>query len=118
MAASDFQINARVRGIFGKHWLDTGRLSVVTIKGNVYVGGIIRKLPSVSDRIEINEDLLEAIDYEIRRVRGVKRITYRLEEWRKDAGQFVRMRRKAGEEKKRKEEEEKARRAGLVREGD
>lgn len=113
MGANDFQINARVRGIFGKHWLDTGRTSVVTIKGNVYVGGVVRKLPGVSARIEINEDLLETIDYEIKRVRGVKRVIYRLEEWRKESGSFTRLKKRKTEGEKKKEED-KARRTGLT----
>jgi hypothetical protein len=117
LAVSDFQINSRVRGIFSKHWLDTSQLSVVTIKGNVYLGGRLRKLPAVSSDIEINEELMEAIDFEIGRIRGVKRVTYRLEEWRKEAGKFISLtaKRKSAEDDK-KRAEDMARRAGFVKE--
>jgi hypothetical protein len=117
LATSDFQVNSRVRGIFAKHWLDTSQLSVVTIKGNVYLGGRIRKLPAVSSDIEINEELMEAIDFEIGRIKGVKRITYRLEEWRREAGKFISLsahRKTADEEKTRSDDM--ARRAGFVKE--
>ena len=116
LAVSDFQINSRVRGIFAKHWLDTSQLSVVTIKGNVYLGGHLRKLPAVSSDIEVNEDLMQTIDFELGRIRGVKRITYRLEEWRKEAGQFISLsQKKADLEKEKKKAEEKARRSGLIK---
>ena len=116
MAVSDFQINSRVRGIFSKHWLDTSQLSVVTIKGNVYVGGNIKKLAAVSSKIEINEDLMESIDFELRRIKGVKRVTYRLEEWRKEAGKFISLvHKKAGEEEEKKRADDMARRSGYLK---
>jgi hypothetical protein len=102
LAVGDFQINSRVRGIFAKHWLDTSQLSVVTIKGNVYIGGTVKKLSAVSRHVEINEELMETIDFEIKRIKDVKRITYRLEDWRKEAGKFISLRkiRESKEEKK------------------
>jgi hypothetical protein len=117
LAAGDFQINSRVRGIFSKHWLDISRLSVVTIKGNIYIGGNVRKLPSVSSDIKIDKDLMETIDFEIGRIKGVKRITYRLEDWRKEAGKFISFgHKKVKEEEEKKKSEERARRAGFIRE--
>lgn len=105
-----------MRGIFAKHWLDTSQLSVVTIKGNVYLGGRLRKLPAVSSDIEVNEDLMQTIDFELGRIKGVKRVTYRLEEWRKEAGKFISLsQKKADLEEEKKKAEEKARRAGLIR---
>lgn len=116
LAAGDFQINSRVRGIFSKHWLDISQLSVVTIKGNVYIGGNLRKLASVSSDIKIDNDLMETIDYEIGRIKGIKRITYRLEDWRKEAGKFVNLKkRKEDEEEERQKSEERAKRAGFIR---
>ena len=117
MAVSDFQINSRVRGIFARHWLDTSQLSVVTIKGNVYLGGHVRKLPAVSSDIEINEDMMAAIDAAIGRIKGVKRITYRFEEWKKEAGKFISLahRKQAAEEDK-KRSDDMAKRAGFIRE--
>ena len=113
MASGDFQINSRVRGIFAKHWLDTSQLSVVTIKGNVYIGGQVRKLPAVSHEIEVNEDLMETINFEISRIRGVKRVNYRLEDWRREAGKFISLvqRRKSSQDDK-KRAEDMAKRAG------
>jgi len=106
LAMGDFQINSRVRGVFAKHWLDTSQLSIVTIKGNVYVGGTVKKLSAVSRHVEINEELMETIDFEIKRIKDVKRITYRLEDWRKEAGKFISLRRvrDSAEEKKRAED--------------
>jgi hypothetical protein len=116
LAAGDFQINSRVRGIFSKHWLDISQLSVVTIKGNVYIGGHVRKLASVSADIKLDIDLMETIDFEIGRIKGIKRVTYRLEDWRKEAGKFISLaRRKEGQEEDKKKAEERARRAGLIR---
>ena len=117
MAVSDFQINSRVRGIFAKHWLDTSQLSVVTIKGIVYLGGHVRKLPAVSSDIEVDEDLMQNIDFEISRIKGVKRITYRFEEWRKEAGKFISLaKRKEAAEEERKRAEDIAKRSGLIKE--
>ena len=117
MASGDFQINSRVRGIFAKHWLDTSQLSVVTIKGNVYIGGNVRKLPAVSLDVDVNEDLMEIINYEIGRIRGVKRVTYRLEDWRREGGKFISLthRKKSAEDQK-KRAEDMAKRAGYGKE--
>ena len=112
MAAGDFQINSRVRGIFSKHWLDISQLSVVTIKGNVYIGGTVKKLAAVSRHIEINEELMETIDYEIRRIKDVKRITYRLEDWRKEAGKFISLRKVKEAKEEQKKAEDTAKRIG------
>ncbi len=119
MAGGDFQINSRVRGIFAKHWLDTSRLSVVTIKGNVYIGGYVRKLPAVSLDIEVNEDLMETINFEIGRIKGVKRVTYRLEDWRREGGKFFSLahKRKSTEDDK-KRAQDMARRAGYRKDED
>jgi len=112
LAAGDFQINSRVRGIFSKHWLDISQLSVVTIKGNVYIGGTVKKLAAVSRHIEINEELMETIDYEIRRIKDVKRITYRLEDWRKEAGKFISLRKVKEAKEEQKKAEDTAKRIG------
>ena len=112
MAAGDFQINSRVRGVFSKHWLDISQLSVVTIKGNVYIGGTVKKLAAVSRHIEINEELMETIDYEIRRIRDVKRIVYRLEDWRKEAGKFISLKKIRDSKEEKKKAEDKAKRMG------
>jgi hypothetical protein len=116
LAVGDFQINSRVRGIFAKHWLDTSQLSIVTIKGSVYIGGTVKKLSAVSRHVEINEDLMETIDFEIKRIRDVKRITYRLEDWRKEAGKFISLRKTRETKEDKKRAEDMTKRAGYEKE--
>jgi len=89
LGADEFKINSRVRGIFARHWIDTSKLSIVSVKGIVYLGGQLRKIAGASSQIKINEDLLDKIDAEIRRLKDVKRVTYRLDDWRRDDGKFV-----------------------------
>jgi hypothetical protein len=112
LAIGDFQINSRVRGIFAKHWLDTSQLSIVTIKGNVYVGGVVKKLSAVSRHVEVNEELMETIDFEVKRIKDVKRITYRFEDWRKEGGKFVSMRKTKESPDEKKHAEDVAKRTG------
>ncbi len=116
LAVSDFRINSLVRSVFARHWIDTAKVSVVTVKGSVFLGGSIHKLPGVASDIEINEALMETIDSEIRRIRNVKRVTYRFEEWRKEAGKFISLQRdKEADKERRKRIEMQARLTGYTK---
>ena len=102
MAIKDFQINSHVRGILARHWIDTTLITVMTIRGVVFLQGSLRKITAGSAQDEIGEALLATMEMEMKHIKGVRQIVYRLEDWRKDGGKFARI------EAKKKEEEKKA----------
>lgn len=110
MAVKDFQINSRIRGVLAKHWIDTNLITVMTIRGVVFLQGRLRKITVGSRQDEIGEEMLATMEWEMRHIKGVKQIVYRLDDWRKDGGKFTKTEAKKKEEEKKVEpgaEEEK-----------
>ena len=44
MAASDFQINSRVRSLLARHWIDLKRVQVGSFRGTVRLAGELCRL--------------------------------------------------------------------------
>ena len=101
----DFRINARVRSVLVRHWIDTTKCHFGTIKGKVFIRGKIRKIfgrsraniegeKSEEEEKEVDViselELITRLEDEIRRISGVVSIQYDLENWRKEKGQWRR----------------------------
>lgn len=91
MAGEDMLINTRVRRIFAKYWLDATLVSIMTHRGVVHIAGVLHKIHAIDERDEVNEDLLQVLEQEIKRIKGVKRIIFTIDGWVKDGGQFKRI---------------------------
>jgi hypothetical protein len=78
-ALSSLQIIARVRGVFARHWMDLGLITIVFSNGTVRLQGRAQKLQQAGEPVD--EGLLNIIDQEIKRVKGVKRVHFNFENW-------------------------------------
>ena len=93
MSAVDFRINAAVRRILIRHWLDLQRIDYRTTNCVVYIMGQFkgkgaRKTEKKRD-YAVNPAVVEAVEREIGRIRGVKRVHMKLEGWTKSGGKWV-----------------------------
>ena len=101
MRTDDFRINARVRSILVRKWIDTTKCSIGTIKGKVYIRGRISRIFGRSGRRLDEEDsdkqdpsrsetneltLIMQIEDEVRRIPDVVDIHFDLEFWVKEKG--------------------------------
>jgi hypothetical protein len=89
----DFRINAAVRKVFIRHWLDLQLIEYRTTNCVVYVMGALRgKRGRGSDKkrdYTINPSVVEALEREIMRIRDVKRVHMKFEGWTKSGGKWV-----------------------------
>jgi len=81
--SSDLEMNRRIRRILVKHWIDLGRLSIRTMRGVVVLYGRLQRIPG---RDALIPAIVEAIFYEIKRIKGVKWIRAHLDNWTNDGG--------------------------------
>ena len=97
------KITVLVRAVLARHWIDNMLVSVTTRRGMVFISGRLHKITAVDEYDDVDEDELMIIEQEIRRIKGVKRISYNLEGWIKDGGRFVKV--ESVKEKKRERRE-------------
>lgn len=103
MRTDDFRINAKVRSILVRKWVDTTKCTIGTIKGKVYVRGRIKRIFGRGGKREEEEDdldekavemseltLIMQIEEEIRRIPDVTGIQFDLEYWKKEKGAWKR----------------------------
>jgi hypothetical protein len=103
MRTDDFRINARVRSILVRKWVDTTKCSIGTIKGKVYIRGRIKKIFGRDNALKKQEDdeedtsndmseltLITQVEEEIRRIPEVAGIHFDLEYWTKEKGVWKR----------------------------
>jgi hypothetical protein len=76
---SSLQIVARVRGVFARHWMDLGLITIMFSRGTVRLQGRIEKLQQAGE--PVNEMLLSVIEQEIKRVKNVRRVIFNFENW-------------------------------------
>ena len=89
MPVSDFQINARVRAVLAKRWMDTHRLKFGSFKGTVRFSGQLHALGNRSAS-HLDAAKLEMIESELKRIRGVSRVFFDFTNWRKsETGEWV-----------------------------
>jgi len=96
MSVEDYRINAFVRSVLVKRWIDTSRVDFGTSNGVVYVRGILRQ---VYGRKQLEEDeegldnllaLVRKVEKEIRTIPGVRDIVFKLDNFEKRGGQWKR----------------------------
>jgi hypothetical protein len=104
MRTDDFRINARVRAVLVRKWIDTSKCTIGTIKGKVFIRGRIRRIFGRDERhINSDEDedesptndiheltLIQQIEDEIKRIPDVVGIQFDLEYWKKEKGVWKR----------------------------
>ncbi len=87
MEVSDYRLNASVRSILFRHWIDLQRLSFGSFRGTIRVKG---ELSFLGSNASANLGQLETIESEIRSIRGVKRVCFELSNWsRSDHGKWT-----------------------------
>lgn len=96
MSVEDYRINAFVRSVLVRRWIDTSRVDFGTSNGVVYVRGILRQ---IYGRKQLEEDqrevdnliaLLRKVEKEIRTIPGVKDVIFKFDNFEKRAGQWKR----------------------------
>jgi hypothetical protein len=81
MEVSDYRINAAIRSILVKHWVDHQRLTFGSFRGTVRIRGELCYLGTAPPA---NLSQVEVIEGEIRAVHGVKRVHFELSNWVKN----------------------------------
>lgn len=90
MAANDHEINRGVRGVLSRHWVDLSSTNFASRQGVVRLMGELRRVGPQSDQALENTNLI-ALDTELRRLRGVRRVHFDLANWRRNEdGEWVR----------------------------
>lgn len=100
MSTNDHDINRGVRGVLSRHWVDLSSTSFASRKGIVRVAGELRRMGPYSSQ-SLESTSLTALDGELRRLRGVRRVHIDLPNWRRtEDGQWVRVDRRPERESK------------------
>ena len=104
MRTDDFRINARVRSILVRKWIDTSKCSIGTIKGKVFIRGRIQRMFSREERLDYDASATEKekahesheltlilqLEDEIKRIPNVTGIHFDLQYWKKEKGVWKR----------------------------
>ena len=69
------QINAGVKSVLAKHWIEISALRITTTRGMVLIRGDLRMLPGHLPQV-ISGVKLELMQAEIRRIPGVERVRF------------------------------------------
>ncbi len=93
MNTEDYRINAAIRSLLTRCWVDTTRLDHGSVNGVVYMNGHLRKeLLHQEDAGEQTEEmtlLLNRIEHELRNIRGVRDVMWNLENLTKVSGRWA-----------------------------
>jgi osmotically-inducible protein OsmY len=89
----DFRINAQVRALLVRRWVDTSKVDQGTTNGVVYFRGTIRSyraqnMYSKQEAHEAAAYLVARIERDIRGIRGVKDVVMDLEDFKKVGGRW------------------------------
>lgn len=95
MSVEDYRINAHVRSVLVRRWIDTSRMDFGTSNGVVYVKGMLRQIYGrrPSETVERADDLLgvvHRVERDIRSIQGVRDVIFRLSNFEKKGGQWKR----------------------------
>jgi hypothetical protein len=82
----DLELSRAVRRIFVKHWVDLGRISVRCTSGRVHLFGTLQRVAGKQPDLQSN--MVNAMFYELKRVKGVKTVNARLDNWILDSGKW------------------------------
>ena len=77
--ATDLEVNCAVRRVFIRHWVDLGRISFRTQRGNVTLRGSLERLPGSDQPLTVQT--VEQMFMELQRIHGVNRVITDLSNW-------------------------------------
>jgi hypothetical protein len=80
---ADWEINSRIRAELIKRRVDMRRVEVMTVGGVVYIKGRLSFRLQVKMKEEDIPDLLKKMEYDLKRLPGVKAIKLLFSNWRK-----------------------------------
>ena len=83
MSRSKFMIHAAVRRVFARHWIDMEKLSFGVHRDSVRIFGELLQLRRPD--WESQNSIVELLQLEIVRIRGVSRVYFDLVNWRRNA---------------------------------
>ena len=89
MSESDLKINAKARRILIEANLDMAALNVSTASGAVSIRGELRKFSGAKMNASAMKKMLSAIETNLLRTKGVKRVTFSIDSWKKKKGKWV-----------------------------
>ena len=78
------KVNAWIRSVFARHWIDLRQVKYTNSRGTVRIRGELRRLGG--GRSQLSPGDLELFEQEIKRVSGVSRVYFELTNWSKDTG--------------------------------
>jgi hypothetical protein len=89
MQTSDYAIQAGVRRVLARHWVDLMAIRLYASRGSIRFQGSLRRLGDAA--FESSQlTVVDSIEKEVRRIRGVRRVSFDLSNWRQDtAGRWV-----------------------------
>jgi len=96
MSIEDYRINAFVRSVLVRRWIDTSKVDFGTSNGVVYLKGILRQVYGKKDSGEVDEqkdNLLSLVlktEKEIRTIPGVRDVVFKLDNFEKRGGSWRR----------------------------
>jgi hypothetical protein len=96
MSVEDYRINAFVRTVLVRRWIDTSRVDFGTSNGVVYLRGILRQtygrkhLEESQQEIDNLLSLIRKLEREIRTIPGVRDVVFKFDNFEKRAGQWKR----------------------------
>ena len=93
MSVEDYRINAYVRSVLVRRWIDTSMVDFGTSNGVVYLKGMFRQVyrRKTAEGVEGVDDLLgivHRVEKDIRFIPGVKDVVFRLSNFEKRGGQW------------------------------
>ncbi|MCE9612703.1 MAG: hypothetical protein K8T26_00410 [Lentisphaerae bacterium] len=83
---TDLDINRAIRRVLVKHWIDLGRISIRTTNGRILFFGYLRRIEGHRDNL--SPPALDAMFYEISRIRGVQHVRTHFDNWSNDGGRW------------------------------
>ena len=89
MSEDDLKINAKVRRALVEANLDTSALQISTTSGAVSIRGEFRKLTGRKMNDNATLKLLGTLEVTIVRTKGVKRVAFHLDNWKKKKGRWI-----------------------------
>jgi hypothetical protein len=79
MAQQDLKNNQSIRKVLVRHWVDLGRLNVLSAAGRVTIRGTLQLLRGVKH--EMDSQLVENIFREIHHINEIKWVNVELDNW-------------------------------------
>ncbi len=94
VSVEDYRINAFVRSVLVRRWIDTSRVDFGTSNGVVYLKGMFRQTyrrkTSEDDGIDDILGVVHRLEKDIRSIHGVKDVVFRLSNYEKKGGKWTR----------------------------